>query len=52
MKTIKAVPHLRWLVTGFSPLQPRFNPRCSDVRFLIDKMALGEVFSEYFSFFC
>jgi hypothetical protein len=52
MDTIKAVPQLRQLVTGFSPLQPRFNPRCGNVRILMDKMALGQVFSKYFSFFC
>jgi hypothetical protein len=32
--------------------RPRFEPRSCNVKFLVDKVALGQVFSEYFSFPC
>jgi Zn-dependent M28 family amino/carboxypeptidase len=34
----------RWL--------PRFDPRSGHVGFVVDKVALGQVFSEYFGFPC
>jgi hypothetical protein len=36
------VPWLRQLVTGFSPQSPRFNPRSFHVRFVVDKMVMGQ----------
>jgi len=41
---------LRWLVTGFSPRRYGFSPRSVHVRFLVDKLTLGEVFSELLGF--
>jgi hypothetical protein len=35
---------------GFPPRQPGINPRSSHVGFVVDKVALGQVFSEYFGF--
>jgi hypothetical protein len=46
----KAVPQLKRLVAGFPPRRPRFEPGSSHVGFLVDKVALGQVFSEYFGF--
>jgi hypothetical protein len=43
-----AVPWLRWLVAGFSPRRRRSG----HVGFVVDKVALGQVFSEYFGFPC
>jgi hypothetical protein len=40
-----AVPYLRRLVSGF-------DSRSGHARFVVDKVALGHVFSEYFSFPC
>jgi hypothetical protein len=37
------------LVAGFPPQQPRFASR-QHVGFVVDKTALGQVFSEYFGF--
>jgi hypothetical protein len=42
------MPQLKLLVTGFSPWRPGFNPGSGQVRFLVDKVVLGWVFSEYF----
>jgi hypothetical protein len=39
-----AVPWLRWLVTGLSPQRPGFNPGSVHVEFVVDKVALGQVF--------
>jgi hypothetical protein len=37
----------------FSPQwRPEFEPGSSNVGFVVDNMALGQVFSEYFSFLC
>jgi hypothetical protein len=38
------------LVAGFPPLRPGFEPRSGHVWFVGDKVALGQVSSEYFSF--
>jgi hypothetical protein len=46
------VPELRRLVAGFSPQRPGFEPRSGHVGFVVDKVALGQVFSEYFGFPC
>jgi hypothetical protein len=45
-----AVPWLRWLATGLPPRRPWFDPRSVHVGFVVDKVALGQVFPEYFSF--
>jgi hypothetical protein len=37
---------------GFPPRQPGFESRSGHVRFVVDKVALGQVFSEYFDFLC
>jgi hypothetical protein len=39
-----AVPWLRSLVTGLSPRRPGFAPRSIHVGFVVDKVALGQVF--------
>jgi hypothetical protein len=46
-----AVSWLRRLVAGFPPRRPEFEPGSGHVGFVV-KMALGQVFSEYFSFPC
>jgi hypothetical protein len=38
------------VVAGFSPRRPNFGPRSGYVWFVVDKVALGQVFSEYFGF--
>jgi hypothetical protein len=45
-----AVPQLRRLVTGFPPWWPGFKPRSGHIGLMVNKVALGQVFSEYFSF--
>jgi hypothetical protein len=35
---------------GFPPQLPVFEPRSSHMGFVVDKTALGEIFSEYFGF--
>jgi hypothetical protein len=40
------------LFAGFPPQRPRFDPGSGQVTFVVDKVALGQVFSEYFSFPC
>jgi hypothetical protein len=49
---VVAVPELRRLVPGFPPQQPGFSPSSRHVGFVVDKMALGQVSSEYFGFLC
>jgi hypothetical protein len=39
-----AVPWLRRLVAGLSPLRPGFDPGSVHVGFVVDKVALGQVF--------
>jgi hypothetical protein len=48
----KAVPYLRRLVSGFPPRRPGFEPRSGHVGFVVDKVELGQVFSEYFGLPC
>jgi hypothetical protein len=40
------------LVSGFPPRRPVFEPGSGHVGFMEDKMALEQVFSEYFGFPC
>jgi hypothetical protein len=47
-----AAPQLGRLVADFPPRRPGFGPRSGHVRFVVDKVALGKVFSEYFGFPC
>jgi hypothetical protein len=47
-----AAPQLKRLVAGFPPRRPGFNPGSGQVGFVVDKVALGQVFSEYFGFPC
>jgi hypothetical protein len=46
-----AVPWL-WRLVNFPPRRPRFVPKSGHVGSVVDKVALGQVFSEYFSFPC
>jgi hypothetical protein len=48
MRYIQAVSQLRRLVARFPPRRPGFEPRSGHMGFLVDKVALGPVFSEYF----
>jgi hypothetical protein len=41
----EAVPWLRRLVAGLSPRRPGFDPGSLHVGFMVDKVALGQVFS-------
>jgi hypothetical protein len=40
------------LVAGYPPWPPGFEPMSCHVGFVVDKVALGQVFSEYFGFPC
>jgi hypothetical protein len=46
----RAVPLLRRLVTGLSPRRPWFDPRSVHVGFVVDKVALGQVFPRVLRF--
>jgi hypothetical protein len=46
----RAVTWLRQLVAGFSPRRPGFDSGPIHVGFVVDKVALGRVFPEYFGF--
>jgi hypothetical protein len=48
----RAVPQLKRLVAGFPPRRPGFDPGSGQVGFVVDKVALGRVSSEYFGFPC
>jgi hypothetical protein len=50
--SIRAVLQLRRLVSGFQPRRPGFDPRSDHVGFVVDKVAQGQVVSEYFGFPC
>jgi hypothetical protein len=45
-------PSLKQLVAGFPPRRSGFEPRSGQVGFVVNKVALGQVFSEYFGFPC
>jgi hypothetical protein len=47
-----AMSQLKRLVAGFPPRRPGFYPRSSHVGFVVEKVALEQVFSEYFGFPC
>jgi hypothetical protein len=49
---IKAVSQLRRLVAGFPQRRPGFELRSDHVGFVVDKVKLEQVFSEYFGFPC
>jgi hypothetical protein len=40
----QAVPWLRWLVAGLSPRRPGFASGSIHMGFVVDKVALGQVF--------
>jgi hypothetical protein len=40
------------LLAGFSPWWPGFDPKSGHVGFMVDEVALGLDFSEYFGFPC
>jgi hypothetical protein len=46
------VPWLRPIVACFSPWRPGFKPRSLYMGFMMNKVALGQVFSEYFGIPC
>jgi hypothetical protein len=48
----EAVPELRRLMAVFQQGQHGFQPRSGHVWFVVDVVALGQVFSEYFGFPC
>jgi hypothetical protein len=43
---------VRRLVAGFPPRWPGYSSRLGHVGFVVDKVALGQVFSEYLCFPC
>jgi hypothetical protein len=47
-----AAPQLKRLVTSFPPRRLWFKTGSSHVGFVVDKVALVQVFSEYFGFPC
>jgi hypothetical protein len=47
-----ATPQLRRLVAGFLPRRPEFDPWSGDMGLMVDKVALKQVFSEYFGVSC
>jgi hypothetical protein len=51
-KSTQAATQLKRLVSGFPPRRPGFEPGSDQVGFVVDKVALGRVFSEYFGFPC
>jgi hypothetical protein len=44
--------YLRLIVVGIPPRRPVFEPRSRHAVFVLGKVALGHVFSEYFGFLC
>jgi hypothetical protein len=46
------VPYLRWLLGNFSLRRPEFDPRLGNVGFVVNRVAMGRVFFEYFGFPC
>jgi hypothetical protein len=44
LSTRLVVPWLKQLVTGFSPQKPGFKPGSVHVGFVVEKVALGQVF--------
>jgi hypothetical protein len=50
--SVRAVPQLKRLVAGFPSRRTEFEPGLGNVGFVVDKVALGQVFSKYFGFPC
>jgi hypothetical protein len=48
----KTPPYDKRLVAGFPLRRPGFDPGSGHVGFVVDKVAPGQVFSEYFDFSC
>jgi hypothetical protein len=48
----RAMPYLRRFVAGFPPRRPGFEPGSGYVGFVVDKVGLWQIFSEYFGFPC
>jgi hypothetical protein len=48
--TLLAVPWLRRLVAGLSPRRPVFDPGLVHVGFVVEKVALGQVFPRVLRF--
>jgi hypothetical protein len=46
-----AVPWLRRLVGGLPPRRPEFDPGSVHMGFVVDKMALGQVFPRVLRFY-
>jgi hypothetical protein len=46
----QAVPWLRRLAAGLPPRRPGFDPGSAHVGFVVDKMALGQVFPQVLRF--
>jgi hypothetical protein len=44
VKNGKILPQLRWLVAGFPPRLPGYDPRSDHVGFVVGKVALWQVF--------
>jgi hypothetical protein len=49
---IEATPQLKRLVAAFPPRRPGVKPGSGQVGFVVNKVALEQVFSEYFGFPC
>jgi hypothetical protein len=49
---IPKIEGIAWLVAGFPPRRLGFDSGSGQVGFVVDKVALGQVFSEYFGFPC
>jgi hypothetical protein len=45
--TAKVMQLLMWLVAGLPPRGPGFQPRETHVGFVVDILAVGQVFSDY-----
>jgi hypothetical protein len=49
---IETAPQLKRLVAGFQPRRPGFEPGSGQLGYVVDKVALGQVFPQYFGFPC
>jgi hypothetical protein len=49
---LMSVPELRRLVAGFPPRRTGFDPKTDHARIVVNKAALGQVYSESFGFPC
>jgi hypothetical protein len=48
----EAAQQLKRVVAGFPPRRPGLAPESGQVGFVVGKVALGQVFSEYLGFSC